>query len=127
MPPRGAKNKNAIPRRAAISANAPRMMLPTRLTIAHLDMPVTLHASPDVGTPGHTGRMPAVAELFAFENRHPRHTSRKEALIVDELGLSPARYYQILVHAVASEEGVRLDPLLCGRIRRRTSTRHSAA
>ncbi len=70
--------------------------------------------------------MPTVPELFAFENRHPRHTSRKEALIVDELGLSPARYYQLLVHAVASEEGVKLDPLLCGRVRRRTG-RHSAA
>jgi len=35
--------------------------------------------------------MPTVPELFAFENRHPRHTSHKEALILDELALRPAR------------------------------------
>jgi hypothetical protein len=67
--------------------------------------------------------MPTVQELFDFENRHPRHTSHKEMLIVDELGLPPARYYQLLIHAVTSEEGVRLDPLLCGRIRARGSPR----
>ncbi|TLF33209.1 DUF3263 domain-containing protein [Microbacterium sp. 5K110] len=65
--------------------------------------------------------MPTVPDLFDFENRHPRHTSRKEAAIVDEFGLSPARYYQLLVHAATSEEGVRIDPLLCGRIRRRSA------
>lgn len=63
--------------------------------------------------------MPSVPELFAFENLHPRHTSHKEMLIVDELGVAPARYYQLLVHAVASDEGAKLDPLLCRRIRSR--------
>ncbi|MCC4250336.1 DUF3263 domain-containing protein [Microbacterium testaceum] len=66
--------------------------------------------------------MPTVAELFAFENEHPRHTGRKEVLILDELGVKPARYYQLLLHAATSPEGVRLDPLLCGRLRSRRRT-----
>ncbi|ONI65610.1 hypothetical protein CSIV_04850 [Microbacterium sp. CSI-V] len=60
--------------------------------------------------------MPTVPELFAFENQHPRHTSHKEMLIVDELGLAPARYYQLLNHAAGSLEGVQLDPILCRRV-----------
>lgn len=60
--------------------------------------------------------MPTVPDLFAFENSHPRHTSHKEALIFDELGLRPARYYQLLRHAVMSAEGWALDPMLCRRV-----------
>lgn len=66
--------------------------------------------------------MPTTAELFAFENRHPRHTSRKEALIFDEMQLRPARYYQLLRHAALSAEGWQLDPILC----RRTLAREAA-
>lgn len=64
--------------------------------------------------------MPTVPELFAFENQHTRHTSYKEMLIVKEFGLSPARYYQLLVRAASSDEGARIDPMLCGRIRARS-------
>lgn len=60
--------------------------------------------------------MPTVPELFAFENRHPRHTGRKEALIFDELGLRPARYYQLLRRAANSMNGVKCDPILCKRV-----------
>lgn len=57
-----------------------------------------------------------VAELFAFENAHPRHTSHKEALIFDELGMRPARFYQLLRHAALSADGRRMDPQLCRRV-----------
>lgn len=63
--------------------------------------------------------MPTIADLFAFENAHPRHTSLKEVLILDELGVKPARYYMLLLRAALSIEGRRRDPLLCGRITRR--------
>lgn len=69
--------------------------------------------------------MPTVQELFAFENQHPRHTSRKEMLIVDELGLSPARYYQLLLHAAQSIEGWEADPMLCDRVTLRALTSRS--
>jgi hypothetical protein len=65
------------------------------------------------------GGMPTVADLCVFENAHPRHTSSKEALMLRELGLKPARYYQLLLHAAGSLEGVRLDPILCRRLLRR--------
>lgn len=63
--------------------------------------------------------MPTVADLFAFENAHPRHTSLKEVLMLDELGVKPARYYMLLLRAALSLEGRQVDPLLCGRIVRR--------
>ena len=60
--------------------------------------------------------MPTVPDLFAFENQHPRHTPHKEVLMLRELGLKPARYYQLLLHAAGSLEGVQLDPILCRRV-----------
>lgn len=60
--------------------------------------------------------MPTVPEIFAFENQHPRHSSHKEVLMLSELGLKPARYYQLLLHAAGSLEGVALDPILCRRV-----------
>lgn len=63
--------------------------------------------------------MPTVADLFAFENAHPRHTSLKEALIFAELGMKSARYYQVLMRAAGSAEGWLLDPMLCRRTIRR--------
>lgn len=70
----------------------------------------------DVGGPAQTIHMPTVHELFAFENAHPRHTSLKEVLMLRELGLRSARYYQLLLHAAGSLEGVQLDPILCRRL-----------
>jgi hypothetical protein len=66
--------------------------------------------------------MPTVAELFAFENQHPCHTSLKQVLIVDELHMTVPLYYRQLLRAAGTVEGVTLDPLLCGRI----NARHAA-
>ncbi len=60
--------------------------------------------------------MPTVPDLLDFERRHEKHTSRKEAAIVDELGIKPGRYYQPLLHAARSLEAWELDPMLCDRI-----------
>ncbi len=65
--------------------------------------------------------MPAVPDLLDFERRHERHTSRKEAAIVHELDLKPARYYQLLLHAVRSVEAWEIDPMLCDRILSRSA------
>jgi hypothetical protein len=66
--------------------------------------------------------MPTITELFAFENTHPAHTSRKEQLIVDQLRMSVTLYYRDLIRAASTREGITVDPLLCGRI----NTRHNA-
>lgn len=55
-------------------------------------------------------------ELLDFEREHERHTSRKEWLIMKNLGLRPARYYQLLLRAARSLEGWAEDPMLCDRI-----------
>lgn len=60
--------------------------------------------------------MPTVPDLLDFERRHEKHTSRKEVLILDELGIKPARYYQLLLRAAQSLEGWAEDPMLCDRI-----------
>lgn len=60
--------------------------------------------------------MPTVPEIFAFENRHPRHTSVKEERIFGEMRMRPARYYQLLRHAAMTTEGLELDPMLCRRV-----------
>lgn len=65
--------------------------------------------------------MPTVPDLLDFERRHEKHTSRKEVLILDELGIKPARYYQLLLHAARSIEAWEIDPMLCDRILSRSA------
>ena len=65
--------------------------------------------------------MPTVTDLLDFERRHEKHTSRKEVFILDELGIKPARYYQMLLHAARSLEAWEMDPMLCDRILRRSA------
>lgn len=60
--------------------------------------------------------MPTDSELLDFERRHERHTGTKELLIVDELGLRPARYYQLLRRVVRTREAWASDPMLCRRV-----------
>ncbi|WP_144834137.1 DUF3263 domain-containing protein [Microbacterium sp. BH-3-3-3] len=65
--------------------------------------------------------MPTDAELLDFERRHERHNSHKEMLIPDELGLRPARYYQLLQRVVRTPEAWAADPMLCRRVLDRTA------
>lgn len=69
---------------------------------------------------------PTVAELLDFEAAHPQHTGSKEIRIRDELGITPARYYQLLHRAADTQEGQAHNPhtarIIRGR-RRTTPTR----
>lgn len=60
---------------------------------------------------------PTVAELLDFEAGHRRHTGDKEMAIIRQLGITPARYYQLLHRAVPTEEALRHDPILTNRLR----------
>lgn len=71
--------------------------------------------------------MPTVPDLLDFERRHEKHNSRKEAAIVDEFGIKPARYYQLLLHAARSLEAWETDPMLCDRILSRSAQWGQAA
>lgn len=58
------------------------------------------------------------AELLDFERAHPRHTTAKETAI-RTLGVTPARYYQLLHRAARSLEGQAHDAVTAHRVLRR--------
>ncbi len=56
--------------------------------------------------------------ILALEVSWPRHTGAKEEAIREKLGMSPARYYQLLWRLVDTEQALEHDPLLVRRLRR---------
>lgn len=56
-------------------------------------------------------------DLLAFERAHPGHPPGKDVMILAELGMPPARYYQLLVRASKSLDGMRSDPITARRVR----------
>ncbi|WP_431800287.1 DUF3263 domain-containing protein [Microbacterium kunmingense] len=57
-----------------------------------------------------------VGTLLDFEARWPRHTAAKDNRIRDELGITPARFYQQLHRAARSLEGQAHDPITSHRL-----------
>lgn len=62
-------------------------------------------------------------ELLDFERAWPRHTGAKESMIIDGLGMRPARYYQLLHRAAASIEGQAHDAVTAHSVSRRPGRR----
>lgn len=64
-------------------------------------------------------RMPHMTptRLLAFEAKHPAHVPSKTQTIRRELGIGPARYYQLLLRAASSAEGIAADPITARRVR----------
>lgn len=58
-------------------------------------------------------------ELLAFEARWPRHTPTKDERIRHELGIGPARFYQLLHRAVLDRDAVAAHPITARRVRER--------
>lgn len=65
------------------------------------------------------------ADLLALEAQWPSHSPNKDAAIRAR-GLAPARFYQLLVRAAASADGIAADPLTARRVRERVATRAEA-
>lgn len=61
--------------------------------------------------------------LLAFEHHWPQHSGHKEEAIRRELGITPARFYQLLGRVARSREGIAADPITARRIRERTRSR----
>lgn len=59
------------------------------------------------------------ADLIRFEASWPRHDGNKELRIRAELGITPARYYQLLARASRMIDGMRSDPITARRVRER--------
>jgi len=56
--------------------------------------------------------------LLDFEAEWRRHAGAKEEAIRADLGLSPARYYQLLGRLIDTVEALEHDPMLVKRLRR---------
>lgn len=56
--------------------------------------------------------------LLDFESRWTRHGAAKEEAVRRELGLAPARYYQLLERLVDDQDALAHDPMLVHRLRR---------
>lgn len=61
--------------------------------------------------------------ILDFEANWRRHAGAKEEAIRADLGLSPARYYQLLGRLIDTTEAQEHDPLLAGRLRRLRDSR----
>jgi len=61
--------------------------------------------------------------ILDFESEWRRHAGAKEEAIRAELGLSPARYYQLLGRLIDTAEAQEHDPMLVKRLRRLRDTR----
>jgi hypothetical protein len=77
---------------------------------------------PDDGVPGLTERE---RDILAFEHRWWAHAGAKDEAIRAELGLTPARYYQLLNAVIDSPAAVRHDPMLVHRLQRVREARMS--
>ena len=78
---------------------------------------------------GYRGRVPLSdrdRDLLAFEASWQRHGGAKEEAIRTSLGLTPARYYQLLGRLIDSADALAHDPLLVKRLRRLRDGRRSA-
>ncbi|MBO0773289.1 MAG: DUF3263 domain-containing protein [Actinobacteria bacterium] len=71
--------------------------------------------------------MAALSELqqriLAFERGWWRQPGAKEQAILDSLGISPTRYYQLLNELIDSPEALAADPGLVSRLRRQRARR----
>lgn len=63
--------------------------------------------------------MLTIADLLTFEDAHRGHTPAKEEQIRQVLGVTPARYYQLLNRAIDTQEALELSPMLVHALQRR--------
>jgi len=64
--------------------------------------------------------------ILRFEGEWRRHIGAKEEAIRGGLGMSPARYYQLLGRLIDTAEAQEHDPMLVKRLRRLRDARVSA-
>ena len=64
--------------------------------------------------------------ILGFEAEWRRHAGAKEEAMRAELGLSPARYYQLLGRLIDTADAQAHDPMLVKRLRRLRDARAQA-
>jgi hypothetical protein len=65
-------------------------------------------------------------DILRFEGEWMRHVGAKEEAIRSDLGMSPARYYQLLGRLIDTAEAQEYDPMLVKRLRRLRDVRRHA-
>ena len=99
-------------------------------TVAGLVLPCygeeVMVASPESSAAADSGLSPRDRSILDFEREWWRHAGAKEEAIRETFGLSTARYYQILNVVIESENAVRYDPMLVGRLQRVRDSRTQA-
>ena len=60
-----------------------------------------------------------LTELLDFEEQWPRWSGRKDEAIRARFGISPARYFQLLLRALETREALDARPMLVRRLQRR--------
>ncbi|MFY9713153.1 MAG: DUF3263 domain-containing protein [Microbacterium sp.] len=63
--------------------------------------------------------------ILSLEAAWPRHGGAKEEVIRTQLGMSAARYYQLLSRLIDSDIALEYDPMLVRRLRRIRDSRAS--
>ena len=61
--------------------------------------------------------------ILAFERSLWRSPGAKEREILDAIGITPTRYYQLLNELIDRPESAQFDPALVARLRRRRNAR----
>ena len=56
--------------------------------------------------------------ILSLETAWPQHSGAKEEIIRARLGMSAARYYQLLGRLIESDAALEYDPMLVRRLRR---------
>ncbi|HYK33910.1 MAG TPA: DUF3263 domain-containing protein [Streptosporangiaceae bacterium] len=71
--------------------------------------------------------MPSLTELemriLAFERSLWRSPGAKEREIIEAIGITPTRYYQLLNELIDRPDAAQFDPALVARLRRRRNAR----
>lgn len=57
-------------------------------------------------------------QLLDFEGRWNGHSGAKEEAVRSDLGLTPARYYQLLSRLIDDADALAAEPMLVHRLRR---------
>jgi hypothetical protein len=66
-----------------------------------------------------------MTRLLDFEQEWGTHTGWKEEAIRRQLGLTPARYYQLIARAIDTAEALHTHPMLIHRLHRIRDTRRT--
>jgi hypothetical protein len=117
----------ATPTEAAPTESAPAAAAASAATPASpAPEPALFEAEPAPAPPAPEALSKLQIAILDFERNWWQFAGSKETAIADQLGLSPTRYYQLLVHALDHPDAVKHNPVLVHRLDRLRRARSAA-